>query len=72
MRWGKILDIYDCPRLGYNIYNLSLCGHTGKDGFAIQDNHRHVAIRMELVRPAYDSRMRSYDFTMTVNEHDCE
>ena len=35
MRWGKILDIYDYPRLSYDIAILVLWSHW-KNGFATQ------------------------------------
>ena len=57
MRWGTILDTYDCPRLGYDITILVHVVTWEKMGLRRSyDDHRHVDNRMEL-----QCSMTSYD-----------
>ena len=64
IRWDEILDIHDCPRLGYDITILVLWSHWIR---CVCDVSGTIVGKLsDILRPSYKSHTRSYDFTTIV------
>ena len=62
--WDEILDVHDCPRISYDITILVLWSHWIR--CVCDASGTIIGKSSDILRPSYDSRTMSYDFTTIV------